>query len=252
MIKQIKTLLLGVIAVFLFVIPVSVSAQSTTTLDISNVWFDNNADQLRPNSVTVNIFADGVLVKKQDISIANQNQGNPSQWSMNQIKLDALNADGSEINYTFTVDPVTNYSTKIRPSKDVEQVTSGGGRSGRAQTGGTVDTVTTYQLLIFNTEAVQPTPTPEPSSSSASTSTSDSSTESSTQPSTTDSTDKTTSEPLNDTKSDKNNSNDKKQAQPTSNSSSAQGKPNSSQHGKKMQVYLSLANNLLFCSLFLD
>lgn len=224
MIKQIKTLLLGVIAVFLFVIPVSVSAQSTTTLDISNVWFDNNnADQLRPNSVTVNIFADGVLVKKQDISIANQNQGNPSQWSMNQIKLDALNADGSEINYTFTVDPVTNYSTEIRPSKDVEQVTSGGGRSGRAQTGGTVDTVTTYQLLIFNTEAVQPTPTPEPSSSSASTSTSDSSTqsssststsdssaESSTQPSTTDSTDKTTSEPLNDTKSDKNNSNDKK------------------------------------------
>ena len=62
--------------------------QTTTTVSVSKVWFDNSdAYGTRPDTITVNLLADGEVVSSAELSSANAAAGNANLWS-----------------YTFTTD----------------------------------------------------------------------------------------------------------------------------------------------------
>lgn len=62
--------------------------QTTTTVSVSKVWFDNSdAYGTRPDTITVNLLADGEVVSSAELSSANAAVGNANLWS-----------------YTFTTD----------------------------------------------------------------------------------------------------------------------------------------------------
>ena len=77
-----------------------------TEISGTKTWNDSNdQDGKRPNSITVNLLADGKVVDKQVVT-ANTN------WSYKFSNL-AKYQNGKEIKYTITEDPVANYSTQI-------------------------------------------------------------------------------------------------------------------------------------------
>ncbi len=76
------------------------------SIPVTKTWNDdNNRDNLRPASITVNLLADGVVVKSATLTAANG-------WSHVFTDLPKLNA-GKEIRYTITENPVPGYTTEI-------------------------------------------------------------------------------------------------------------------------------------------
>ena len=77
-----------------------------TEISGTKTWNDSNdQDGKRPNSITVNLLADGKVVDKQVVT-ANTN------WSYKFSNL-AKYQNGKEIKYTITEDPVKNYTTQV-------------------------------------------------------------------------------------------------------------------------------------------
>ena len=72
----------------------------------SKTWNDaNNQDGKRPQSITINLLADGTEVNQKVVTAANG-------WTWNFIDLDKYKA-GREIVYTITEDAVANYKTSL-------------------------------------------------------------------------------------------------------------------------------------------
>ena len=78
----------------------------TTEVSGSKTWDDNNnQDGVRPDSITVRLFADGTEVKSKTVT-ANDN------WSWSFTDLDKYNS-GTEIVYTISEDADDNYTTVV-------------------------------------------------------------------------------------------------------------------------------------------
>ncbi|KAF1295227.1 hypothetical protein BAU15_05620 [Enterococcus sp. JM4C] len=78
------------------------------TVEGEKNWDDaNNQDGVRPTSIMVNLHADGLKIKNQEVEA--DEEGN---WTYKFADLPKF-ANGSEINYTITEDAVPNYSTTI-------------------------------------------------------------------------------------------------------------------------------------------
>ena len=77
-----------------------------TTILVSKSWSDdNNRDNKRPASITVNLFADGTLDQSQKITAAND-------WKYQFTDLPKYK-DGKEIKYTITEDAVEGYTSTV-------------------------------------------------------------------------------------------------------------------------------------------
>ncbi|MDR2976141.1 MAG: Cna B-type domain-containing protein [Streptococcaceae bacterium] len=71
------------------------------------IWKDqNNAEGLRPASITVNLFADGNFLSSKVV-------GSQDKWLFSFTNLPKTNTDGKLINYTITENPVANYRSEI-------------------------------------------------------------------------------------------------------------------------------------------
>ena len=84
------------------------NAYTPEVLDINGAktWDDaDNQDGIRPNSITVNLFANDELIESEEVTGAND-------WSYNFTDLPKYEA-GEEINYTITENPVEGYKTTI-------------------------------------------------------------------------------------------------------------------------------------------
>ena len=78
-----------------------------TNITVEKNWSDdNNRDNKRPASITVNLFADGKKVKSQQITAADG-------WKYSFTDLPKYNDDGKEIKYTITEDAVAGYTSSI-------------------------------------------------------------------------------------------------------------------------------------------
>ena len=78
----------------------------TTSICVSKAWSDdNNRDNKRPDSITVNLFADGTKVQSRQITAAND-------WKYQFTDLQKYK-DGKEIKYTITEDAVDGYTSSI-------------------------------------------------------------------------------------------------------------------------------------------
>lgn len=78
----------------------------TVDIEGNKKWNDNNnQDGKRPESITVNLFANGSKIKSTTVTEADG-------WSYAFDNLDKY-ADGNEITYTVTEDAVTDYTTSI-------------------------------------------------------------------------------------------------------------------------------------------
>lgn len=78
----------------------------TVDIEENKKWNDNNnQDGKRPESITVNLFANGSKIKSTTVTEADG-------WSYAFDNLDKY-ADGNEITYTVTEDAVTDYTTSI-------------------------------------------------------------------------------------------------------------------------------------------
>ena len=78
----------------------------TTSICVSKAWSDdNNRDNKRPASITVNLFADGTFVQSQQITTADG-------WKYEFTDLPKYK-DGKEIKYTITEDAVDGYTSSI-------------------------------------------------------------------------------------------------------------------------------------------
>ncbi len=78
----------------------------TTTIKVTKVWDDaNDADKLRPESITVHLLADGT-----EVSHATLNKEGDWAWSFPDLP---VYRDGKKIEYTVSEDPVDGYETKV-------------------------------------------------------------------------------------------------------------------------------------------
>ncbi len=78
-----------------------------TSITGTKTWKDaDNQDGKRPESITVNLFADGTKLKSQSVSA--DADGN---WSYSFTDLPKY-ANGQEITYTVTEDAVDGYTTE--------------------------------------------------------------------------------------------------------------------------------------------
>ena len=76
----------------------------TIEIEGSKTWDDKeNQDGIRPNSIKINLFADGEFVETKEVTAADK-------WTWKFTDLDKY-ADGKEIEYTITEDAVKDYST---------------------------------------------------------------------------------------------------------------------------------------------
>ena len=81
-------------------------APETMTLSGTKTWEDNNdAEGVRPKSITVRVLADGVEVASKTVTAADG-------WAWTFADL-PLAKDGKEISYTVVEDPVPGYTTKV-------------------------------------------------------------------------------------------------------------------------------------------
>ncbi|MCM1126739.1 MAG: Cna B-type domain-containing protein, partial [Lachnospiraceae bacterium] len=77
-----------------------------TSVSGSKTWTDaDNQDGIRPTSITINLYANGVLKNSQTVTEGNN-------WSWSFTELDKY-ADGEEIEYTITEDAVKGYTAEI-------------------------------------------------------------------------------------------------------------------------------------------
>ena len=83
-------------------------APNLVTIQGTKTWDDNNnADGLRPNSIVVNLLADGTAVQRQEVKAAAD-----GTWTYSFVNLPSM-ANGKKITYTVTEDPVPGYTTTI-------------------------------------------------------------------------------------------------------------------------------------------
>ena len=79
-----------------------------TTVTVNKIWNDNsNNDGVRPDSIKINLYANGKLVKEEVVVT-----GNGDNWSYTFTDL-PMNENGEKINYTVTEESVANYETSI-------------------------------------------------------------------------------------------------------------------------------------------
>ncbi|WP_405097681.1 Cna B-type domain-containing protein [Oceanobacillus sp. FSL H7-0719] len=77
-----------------------------TSVNGKKVWEDEgNRDGIRPESITVNLLADGEVVQSAEVTAA-------TGWTYSFTNLPKYK-NGEQINYTITEDPVENYETVI-------------------------------------------------------------------------------------------------------------------------------------------
>lgn len=75
----------------------------------TKTWDDNdNQDGKRPESITINLIADGTPIDKATVKPAAD-----GTWTYTFTGLPENKANGTKINYTITEEPVTDYSTAI-------------------------------------------------------------------------------------------------------------------------------------------
>ena len=91
----------------------TVVVNEDTSVSITKIWNDNNdQDGMRPEQITINLYADGTLVKTETI--------NGTEYTFE--KLPTYNADGSKIVYTVSEEPVEGYQTSY--SQDTLTITN--------------------------------------------------------------------------------------------------------------------------------
>lgn len=99
-------------------------AHTPETVEISGttVWDDNdNVKNKRPDSVTVNLLADGSKVDSKTVSASGQaRQKDGWNWSFGSKP---KYKDGKEIVYTISQDPVTSYTTSITRAQNQHRYT---------------------------------------------------------------------------------------------------------------------------------
>ncbi|KRM32997.1 hypothetical protein FC83_GL000088 [Agrilactobacillus composti DSM 18527 = JCM 14202] len=84
-----------------------VSQPATTTVSGQKTWSDtNNQAGQRPDSIKVNLLANGKVVQTKTVTATNQ-------WQYHFTNLPKTDDQGKAIVYTVSEDPVTNYATKI-------------------------------------------------------------------------------------------------------------------------------------------
>lgn len=89
-----------------------------TNISITKVWNDeDNADGIRPDSVTVHLFANGTEVKSAVLNDDNN-------WTVSFSKLDKYDSSNQEIKYTVTEDAVDGYSSEVTQSGNSFTVTN--------------------------------------------------------------------------------------------------------------------------------
>ncbi len=80
---------------------------ATITVSGTKTWNDaNNQDGKRPESITINLLADGEQVKSATVSAEDE-------WKYEFTDLPKFKNKGTEIVYTITEDTVTDYTTKV-------------------------------------------------------------------------------------------------------------------------------------------
>ena len=84
-------------------------APETTRVEVSKIWDDdNNRDGIRPESVTVNLLADGQIVQTATVTA-----GEKGDWSYCFEDLPKYRDRGVEIVYTVSEEPVTGYTAQV-------------------------------------------------------------------------------------------------------------------------------------------
>ena len=76
------------------------------SISVSKVWQHYDSKQEHPTSITVNLLADGVKIKSQELSEDNN-------WKYTFEGLNKYTVEGKEIVYTVTEDEVSGYTSKI-------------------------------------------------------------------------------------------------------------------------------------------
>ena len=86
----------------------NVHTPATTEVSVSKVWDDaDDQDRIRPDSVTVRLYADGEPVEGQTVTLSEENQ-----WTSVFTELPKYKA-GTEIVYTVVEDKVTGYTSEV-------------------------------------------------------------------------------------------------------------------------------------------
>ncbi len=86
------------------------------TVSGSKTWTDNDdEDGLRPDSITINLLANGEIVQTITVTEA-------EGWSWNWEDLDRYDSEGNEIVYSITEEKVDGYTTVYTNGYDVENV----------------------------------------------------------------------------------------------------------------------------------
>lgn len=89
-----------------------------TAISGRKIWNDdNNREGKRPDSITVNLLADGKIVDSKEVS-------KKDNWSYNFTDLDKFN-DGKEIVYSITENTIPDYSTEISGTDIINTYTPG-------------------------------------------------------------------------------------------------------------------------------
>ena len=79
-----------------------------TSISGSKTWNDNNdQDGVRPDSITINLLANGTKVDSQPVSADNEGKWN---WSFENLP---KYSNGIKIAYSITEDPVANYTSEV-------------------------------------------------------------------------------------------------------------------------------------------
>ena len=119
----------------------------TRDITVTKVWDDrDNYFNIRPESVTINLYANGDVIDSVELNEANN-------WTYTWEGL-AYNDEGEEIEYTIDEDKVEGYETEITGSVDegftVTNFTSGtGGDDVPEGNPKTADSIYTYISMLF-------------------------------------------------------------------------------------------------------
>ncbi len=111
----------------------TINNDTHASVSVSKVWNDsNNQYGIRPNSITVNLLANGEKVDSKTVTAADD-------WKCTFTDLATKDKDGNKITYTVSEDSISNYNSEV---------------TGSAADGFTITNTSTY---------TPPTPTPTPS-----------------------------------------------------------------------------------------
>ena len=81
--------------------------EAKTSVEGAKIWIDDeNINNTRPESITINLLKDGIKIKSKVIT-------EDDDWKYVFTNLEKYNEDGTEISYTVTEDKVKGYTSKI-------------------------------------------------------------------------------------------------------------------------------------------